>query len=209
MSVIERFDAYQQRHRSVGFPIAVIYKYADDQGGYLAALVTYYGLLSMFPLLLLLSTILGIVLAGDPGLQQQVLNSALSQFPVIGQDLARPKQLGGGTSGLLIGILGSLYGGLGVAQATQNAMNTAWAIPRNSRPNPFKGRALSLGLLATVGLAVLATTALTAIVNGAGGVADHLGILFKLAVIGATVALNAVIFTVAFRIATAREMGPS
>jgi len=168
--------------------------------------MTYYGLLSMFPLLLLGSTILGLVLAGDPGLQKQVLESALSQFPVIGSDLGQPKRIGGGTAGLLVGILGSLYGGIGVAQAVQNTMNTAWAVPRNSRPNPFKGRALSLGLLATVGLAVLATTALTAIANGAGSLADDFGVLYKLAVIVATVALNAFIFAFAFRLATARRL---
>lgn len=206
MSVIERVDAFQQRHPAVGFPLAVIYKYTDDQGGYLAALVTYYALLSLFPLLFLLSTILGLVLAGDPGLQQQVLDSALSQFPVIGQDLVRSKEIGGGTAGLVVGILGSLYGGLGVAQAVQNAMNTAWAVPRNSRPNPFKGRLLSLGLLATAGLAVLATTALTAIVAGAGGLADDLGVVFQLGVVLATVAGNAFIFAFTFRLATARPL---
>ena len=206
MSVIESIDAFQQRHRAVGFPLAVIYKYSDDQGGYLAALVTYYGLLSLFPLLLLLSTILGHVLAGDPDLQHRVLDSALSQFPVIGQDLAHPKQIGGGTTAFVVGIAGSLYGGLGVAQAAQNAMNVAWAVPRNSRPNPFKGRLLSLALIATIGLAVLATTALTAIVNGAGSLAEHLGVFFTIGVVLATIALNAGIFALAFRICTAREL---
>lgn len=206
MSVIEKVDAFQQRHPAAGFPLAVIYKYTDDQGGYLAALVTYYGLLSLFPLLLLLSTILGLVLAGDPGLQQQVLDSALSQFPVIGQDLGKPKQIGGGTAGLVVGILGSLYGGLGVAQAVQNAMNSAWAVPRNSRPNPFKSRLLSLGLLATAGLAVLATTALTVFVHSAGGLAEKLGTVFELGVLLATVGGNALIFAFTFRLATAKKL---
>ncbi len=206
MSLVEKVDAFQRRHRAAGFPIAVIYKYADDQGNYLAALVTYYALLSLFPLLLLLTTILGLVLAGDPGLQREVLDSALRQFPVIGQDLREPHRIGGGTAGLLVGILGSLYGGLGVAQALQNAMNTAWSVPRNRRPNPFKARALSLGLLATVGLAVLATTAITAIANGAGGLAEDLGGLVHLGLLLATITLNAVVFALAFRIATARRL---
>ncbi len=205
VSLTERVDAFQQRHRVVGFPIAVVYKYTDDQGGYLAALIAYYGLLSLFPLLLLLSTILKLVLAGDPALQHQVLDSALGQFPGIGKDLAT-KPAGGGTTGIVVGVLGSLYGGLGVAQALQNAMNTAWSIPRNSRPNPFKGRALSLGLLGTLGLGVIATTALTAIASGAGSIGDRLGIVFTLGVIAATVALNTGIFAFAFKIATAREL---
>ncbi len=104
-------------------------------------MIAYYGFVSLFPLLLLLSTILGFLLSGDPRLQQQILHSALSQFPVIGNQLGNPKSVGGGATGLIIGILGSLYGGLGVAQAIQYAMNTAWQVPKNSRPNPFKASA--------------------------------------------------------------------
>jgi membrane protein len=103
----------------------VLYKYFEDFGPYLAALIAYYAFVSLFPLLLLLATVLGFVLAGDPGLQQQMLHSALHQFPVVGDQLGEPTRLGGGAVGLIVGILGSLYGGLGVAQAAQYAMNTA------------------------------------------------------------------------------------
>ncbi len=184
----------------------MIYKYFDDQGGYLAALMTYYAIIGLFPLLLLGSTILGFVLKGDPELQRQVLDSALSQFPVIGSDLARPGRIGGGTSGIVIGVLGSLYGGLGVAQATQNAMNTVWAVPRNSRPNPFKARGISLVLLATVGIGVLATTALQAVITqGVLGDALKAGTL-RLLVLCANAVLNTVIFVAAFKLATARTL---
>jgi membrane protein len=206
MSLIERADGFQRRHRAVGFPLAVVYKYADDQGGHLAALVTYYGFVSLFPLLLLLSTILGFVLAGDPGLQRAVLDSALRQFPVIGRDLGHPRQIGGGTLGLVVGLLGAVYGGLGVAQALQHAMNTAWSVPRNIRPNPFRGRLLSLGLLGTVGLAVVATSALTAVGSSAAGLVPQFSAVVHGLLIAAVVALNAAIFAAAFRLTTAREL---
>src|SRR6201991_363339 len=106
-------DRLQRRNRAAGLVIAVIYKYLDDQGGYLAALITYYGFVSLFPLLLLFTTGLGVVLKGRPDLQAQVLQSALSQFPVIGGQLHHPEGLSGGTPAVLIGILGALYGGLG------------------------------------------------------------------------------------------------
>jgi uncharacterized BrkB/YihY/UPF0761 family membrane protein len=199
MWLTARLDHLQRRHPAAGFPIAVVYKFFDDQGTYLAALITYYGFLSLFPLLLLLSTILGLVLRGDPHLQHQVLSSALGQFPVIGQDLGRPRGLGGGTTGLLVGGLGSLYGGLGVGQALQNAMNTAWAVPRNQRPNPLKARARSLLLMGTAGLAVLGTTAVTALGSRAGAWAAV--VLFV-----ASVAANTAVFALAFRIATARRL---
>lgn len=198
-----KLDGFQRRHPQAGFPIAVLYKYFDDSGGYLAALIAYYGFVSLFPLLLLLSTILGFALSGDPHLQQQILHSALSQFPVIGNQLGSPKSVGGGTTGLIIGVLGSLYGGLGVAQAVQYAMNTAWRVPKNNRPNPFKARGRSLLLLATAGLAILGTTVLSTF--GAGN-AGSLGLLLKAVVLIASVVLNAAVFVLAFRIATARDL---
>jgi len=203
----QRLDDLQRRHPAAGFPLAVLYKYFDDQGGSLAALIAYYAFLSLFPLLLLLSTILGIVLVGHPGLQDQVLHSALSQFPVIGDQLGQPKRVGGGVVGLVVGILGALYGGLGVAQALQNAMNTAWVVPRNSRPNPVKARGRSLLLLATVGAALIGTTVLSAL---GGSSAGTFGAGLKVLVLVASVAVNAAAFTLALRIATTRSgRGPT
>ncbi|GAB2939404.1 hypothetical protein GCM10027047_39380 [Rhodococcus aerolatus] len=184
-------------------PLAVVYKYFDDQGGYLAALMAYYAFLSLFPLLLLLSTILGIVLVGHPAVAEQVLHSALSQFPVIGDQLGQPARIGGGVFGLVVGILGAVYGGLGVAQALQNAMNTVWSVPRNDRPNPVKARGRSLLLLVTVGVALLATTVLSAL--GGSGV-GALGVGVKFLVLVVSVAVNAAAFVVAFRVATARAL---
>ena len=117
MSFVERLDRYQRSHPRAGLPIAVLYKFFDDQGSYLAALITYYGIVSLFPLLLLLSTILNFALEGDPKLQFDVLNSALGQFPVVGSELTDPRGVSGSGAALVIGILGTLYGGLGVAQA--------------------------------------------------------------------------------------------
>ena len=136
-------DRLQRRSRAAGFVIAVIYKYVDDKGGYLAALITYYAFVSLFPLLLLLTTVLGVVLAGRPSLQEQVVHSALSQFPVIGDQLDQPRRLSGGTVGIVVGIAGALYGGLGAGQAIQHAMDTVWAVPRNVRPDPIRDARLN------------------------------------------------------------------
>ncbi|MGI9093466.1 MAG: YihY/virulence factor BrkB family protein [Mycobacteriales bacterium] len=203
MAMTARVDGFQRRHPAAGFPLAVLYKYVDDSGGYLAALIAYYGFVSLFPLLLLLSTVLGLVLTGDPGLQQQVLHSALRQFPVVGGQLGEPKRIGGGAAGLIVGVLGSLYGGLGVAQAVQYAMNTAWSVPRNNRPNPFKARGRSLLLLGTAGLAVLGTTALSTM--GASNVGSF-GTALRVLVLAASVAVNAAVFVFAFKIAPARDL---
>ena len=201
MSVSDRLDRLQRRRPVLGYPIAVVYKFVDDQGGYLAALITYYAFVSLFPALLLFSTVLGIVLAGSPELQQQILNSALGQIPVIGDELGRPERIGGGTVGLVVGVLGSLYGGLGVAVALQNAMNTAWTVPKNLRPDPIRARVRGLGLLSTVGLAVLAITALN-VLSAAGYFGPESGLVVF--VVGTSFYVG--VFVVAFRLATARPV---
>ena len=204
VAVTQRLDEYQRRHPWAGFPIALAYKYYDDFGPYLAAVLTYYGIVAIFPLLLLGSTVLSFVLAGDVQLQHKVLSSALHQFPVIGVDLAHPRRISGGAIGLTVGIIGALYGGLGVGQALQYATNTAWGIPRNSRPNPLRSRGRGLLLMATAGLAILGSTLLS-ILAGTEVVGPP-GITVKLGALGASLMINIWAYVFAFRIACAGRL---
>jgi membrane protein len=203
VAVSRGLDRFQRSHQGAGFPLAVVYKYFDDFGSYLAGLLTYYGFVSLFPLLLLLSAVLGTVLAGNQHLLNEVLTSALHQFPVIGGDLARPRHLGGGPVGLGIGIGGSLYGGLGVVQAFQYATNTVWGVPRNNRPNPLRARGRSVVLLAAAGLVFLGTTILT--IAGSGGT-GLLGIAARITAVALSVLLSAGGAVFAFRFAAARDL---
>jgi len=195
-----RLDAFQQRHTWAGFPLAVVYKFVDDQGSYLAALITYYGFLSLFPVLLLLASVLGFFLQNDPDLQQRLISSALGQFPVVGDQLGDPRGLRGSTTGVALAFAASLYGALGVAQATQNAMNVAWGVPKNKRPNPLLSRLRSLLLLATAGLTLLATFVLSTVgssgVFGSGPIRTTLLVLLS-------VAVNTGVLLLALRLATA------
>ena len=75
---------YQRRHSRLGFPLAVIYKYFDDRGSHLAALITYYAFVSLFPLLLLVYSVLGFILQGRSERAQDIEHSLLKDFPVIG-----------------------------------------------------------------------------------------------------------------------------
>jgi YihY family inner membrane protein len=206
MTLTARLDTFQRTHPGAGFPLAVIYKFADDSGTYLAALLTYYGFVSFFPLLLLFSTVLGFVVQGNPHLQDQLLHSALQQFPVIGPQLRAPQHLGGGVTGLVVGLLVAIYGGLGIAQAVQYAMNTAWSVPRHRRPNPLAARGRSLLLLCTGGVAVIGTGILSAL----GSSADAYGATFDLgaqiALTVVAVVINAIVFVLAFKLATPRRL---
>jgi membrane protein len=154
--LVDRLDDVQRRRRVVGLPLAVVYKFFDDQGNYLAAILTYYGFIAIFPLLLTASSVLGFLLQGDPALQQQILTSALGQFPIVGTQLGRPGGIQGSASAVVVGSVTALYGIIGLGQAAQNAVNVAWAIPRNSRLNPIVSRLRSLVLFIVGGLSVLA-----------------------------------------------------
>jgi membrane protein len=205
--MIGKVDDYQRRHRWLGVPLAVVYKFVDDQGSYLAALITYYGFLSLFPLLLVMSTVLGFVLPGNPGLQQQLIDSALAQFPIIGDQLTSTAQpLRGSGFGLAVGIVVSLYGGLGVAVAAQNALNQVWGVPINKRPDPFRARLRSLLMLALLGLGVLVTTVLSALAAGAGTVGAGLGVGLRVLAIVVSVAAICGLFVLGFRALTVRDV---
>src|ERR1700758_2710896 len=92
MSIADRLhalDRRQQRSPRIGFLAAVVKKFGDDQAGQLAALIAYYGFVSLFPLLLVLVTVLGFALQGDAGLRREILNGTLGQFPLISDQISR------------------------------------------------------------------------------------------------------------------------
>jgi len=162
---VRAVDDFQRKHPVLGFPLAVIYKYFDDQGPYLGAIITYYSFIAIFPLLLIGSSILGFVLQGNPELQDRLLDSALAQFPLVGDHLGRPEGIKGSTSAIVVGLLAAGYGCLGVGQSTQNASNVAWAVPRSSRPNPIILRLRSLVLLAMAGTGIMMIAVIQVIVD--------------------------------------------
>jgi membrane protein len=202
--VLDTADRAQRRAPVLGFPLAVVYKFFDDQGNYLAAIMTYYAFVAIFPLLLLGSSILGFFLQGNPGLQDQLIDSALAQFPIIGDQLGQPEGLQGSTAGVVLGALVALYGALGLGQALQNALNIAWSVPRNSRPNPVLLRLKSLALLLTAGLALLALSVLSALSSNTSVLGDTLA-SYSWSIWLATVVINTFVLAVLFRYGTARN----
>ena len=203
--LVDRVDALQRRRRVLGFPLGVVYKFFDDQGNYLAAVVTYYAFVAIFPLLLIASSVLGFLLQGNPSLKNAVLTSALSQFPIVGTQLGKPGGLQGSGSAVVVGSIAALYGVLGLGQAAQNAVNVAWAVPRNSRLNPLLSRLSSLGLLMLAGLTVLAVTVISS-------VGSHLEVFgtdadrgVKLLVAALSVAVNAAVLALMMHFAVARR----
>lgn len=197
---IGRIDAFQRKHAIIGFPIAVVYKYFDDQGPYLAAIISYYAFIAIFPLLLISTSILGFVLQNDPDLRNRLLDSALSQFPIVGDALGRPKELNGSTGAIVIGSLAALYGSMGLGQATQNAANIAWSVPRNSRANPFLLRLRSIFFLAASGFGILLIAVITTVFSNPKQIGVGVSSEITLAIKLVGFLLSIVIFGALFRL---------
>ena len=157
-------DRLQRRHGWLGFPYAVIKKYGDDDGGREAALITYYGFLSIFPLLLLAVAVLSRVLADNPELRQRLITeivpSAL-RSTVENSATALPAS----TLPFIAGLIGLLFSGTGVVFSAYQTLNHVAAVPRRLRAG-FASRyvrvfvvlaMLLLGALAAGGLTVVVT----------------------------------------------------
>jgi YihY family inner membrane protein len=198
--LIAEVDRFQADRPWLAVPVATVKKFGDDRAGSLAALIAYYGFFSLFPLLVVLVTIVGFVLSGHEGLQHDILNSAVAQFPVIGDQLRRNTgRLDTNGLALVVGSVVALWAGTGVVKAAQDAMNDVWAVPRQKRPNLLKATARSFVMFAVLGGGLVLTTALTGAI-GTNLVPRPVGV-----VLGA--ALNIAIVLGAFRVLTIPAVG--
>ena len=200
-AVIRQVDGFLQRHPATAFPVAVLKKFGEDEAGNLAALIAYYGFFSLFPLLLVFVTILGLVLRDNPSLQQSIVDSALANFPVIGAQISRNvRALAGSGLELGIGIALTVWSGLRVAKAVQSAMNTVWNVPHKRRPNFLFSTLRAVAMLAVLGVLTLASAA-----AGSAG-AGSSNLLWGILGIAVSLVLNFALFTLAFRILTSEEV---
>jgi YihY family inner membrane protein len=201
--VIRRVDAGQQRHKATAFVVGLIKKYGDDNGGVLVANLAHSGFVSLFPLLLVLVTLLGLVASNDPAVRHQVLTAVAHQVPLIGDQLAgNVHQLRRSSIiGLVVGLLVLIWGAAGLAQAGLFTMEQVWNLPGPARPGyvPRLGRALVF--LAVLGLGVVVTTLLTSL-----GLYGHgPGVLAVAGVILVAVA-NVGMFFLSFRVLTPKAV---
>ena len=80
--LLRRADKQHQQRAWIAFPYAAMKKFGDDQAGNLAALIAYYGFLSLFPLMMVLVTLLGLLLRNNPSCRtpSEPLRSPTSPF---------------------------------------------------------------------------------------------------------------------------------
>jgi YihY family inner membrane protein len=200
--LVRRVDAFQQRHRLAGFVFGVVKKFGDDRAGSLAALIAFYGFLALFPLLLLTVTVLGFVAQHNPDFQRSLVDSALSEFPVIGDQIGRNvTSLRGTGLGLVVSLIGLAWGSLGFTQAGQHAMAQVWNVPGVRRPGFLPRLARGAAIIVVLGLGTLATTTFSGV-----GVFNSPNLALRALTVIVSGVLNVGISAAAFRLLTPRTV---
>ena len=198
---IRAVDTFQRRRPWAAFPIAVVKRFGDSGAGSLAATLAYYGFFSLFPLLMVFTSIAGIVMSGRPDVQERLLRSALAQFPVIGTEIrSNIGSIEGSVLTVVVGLALALWAGLGAARAAQVAMDTVWDVPRKRRRGTPASIAIALAMLGVVAAFVMGSAALTTISTAASGAAGRV-----LGLAGSAL-LNVVFFAIAYRVLTAAQL---
>ncbi len=201
MKWLERVDGFQQRHRWLALPIAVNKRFGEHDGTRLSATVSYYCFFSVFPLLLVFVTVLGIVLDGNPELRQDLLDSAVAQLPVIGSEIAADQApLEGSVPVLVIGLATAIWAGMAAVGALQQALDELADVPVHQRPNFALKRLRSLAFLAAfgIGLAVSVLASNVATLFDTGPIAEGASMV-------ATFLVNSLLVLAMFTLLAARR----
>ncbi len=164
--MIASIDGWQRRARWAGVPYAVVTKFGDDNANLLVVALAWYGFTAIFPLLLIVVTVFGFI--GAKSLGTGIINT-LHQFPVVGSSFnpASSGSLHGSTVGLIVGLIGLLYGAQGVTQTAQQAMATVWNVPQNQRTGFASRLGRSLGGLFIIGITFVINASVTSYATGA------------------------------------------
>jgi uncharacterized BrkB/YihY/UPF0761 family membrane protein len=200
--VMGAVDGFQRRYRWVGVPYAVQKKFGDDNANLVAVALAWYGFTAIFPLLLVVVTVFGFI--GKASIGTGLVNT-LHEFPVIGASFnpASSTSLHGSTAGLVVGLLGLIYGAQGVTQTAQLAMATVWNIPQDERTGFLPRLGRSLAGLITIGGAFL----INAFVSGylTGGTSNY---AIRIPIIAGLLVINAALYFATFALLTAKVIGP-
>ena len=194
LALLRRLDSYQRRKAPAAVIVATLKKTSDDGGGGFAALIAYYGFLSLFPLLLLAISILGFIVQSNTSALRTIEHSGLPNIQPLGDTLKHGHLRGSGI-GLAVGALGALWGGLAVTLAVQNVFNQIVAVPYDRRPNFIKLRLRGLRLLGTIGTLEIIATTIAGVMSGG----LHAAVWLKVAAFAVALAFNVLLFFIAFR----------
>jgi len=199
-TLVDRADAWQQHHRGSAFLVAVLLRYREDRGRDYGVLLTYYGFVSLFPLLMVLVTVLGIVLDHNAELRDRILDSVFARIPVLGVQL-RDSTTGLSSSGwlLVIGLLVAIWSGLAVAKRAEDALNLQWGVPRFPLPSFVDTQLRAVGALAVIGGGIVVGTTATSVAAALPGLPWEGRLVGGMVAIAVNIAMLIVFYRVLLR----------
>jgi len=161
--LIQDIDAFQRRHIITAFVYAVIKKYSQDNCGYQSVIITYYGFLSLFPLLVVFTSLTKLLLKNSSSLREKIINNTVHYFPIVGNQIQNsirsPKETG---VALIISLIIMLYGARGVANALQYSLSSLWYVPQFKMASFIKNLLRSLGIIIVGGVGLLIASTISA-----------------------------------------------
>ncbi len=167
-----------------------------------AAVITYYGFLSVFPLFMVASAALALLLRTNEGLKEEILTTAVAQFPVIGTQIREESgALQGSVVAIVIGLLVTLWAATRAFVGVQSAFDDAWEIPINDRANIVITRVRALAGVGIIGTGIVGATIVSALAAAA-----NIAILSRGGLALATVAINIAVLAVMIRTLTAAKV---
>jgi len=201
MSLLQKVDSAQKRTTVTSVAVATFKKFKEDQSTNMAAMIAFWAFFSIFPLMMVLVTVLGWVLPASD--KNNVLGHIANMFPLL--DPNTIKGLSGSWWALVVGVVTSLWSGIGVVRTTQAAFDSVWEIPQHARPGMLGQVLRSISVLGTIGVGLVLTTLISGLVTGSStGV--HLGAAGRIAGFVVSAALDVGLFVAAFRMLTDREI---
>lgn len=207
--VSDRVDFFQRRHPVLAFPHAVQKRYGEEYSGRLGAVISYYAVFALLPLLLAFVTLLRIVLRADDDLRNRLLDAVWKQLPFVGPDIrGGVEPLAGNPLIVVASLLVTVWGARRVAQASQDAVNQMWGVPMYARPGFFPKMLRTVAVFALLGVATLGTSIMTGFTLGrrlhpVATVATNLG-----SVVVSTLVMAGLYFLLCSRRLSPRELAP-
>jgi YihY family inner membrane protein len=201
MKMMDRIDVGQKRFKPTSVAVATFKKFSEDKTTTLAATIAFWGFFSIFPLFLVLVTVLGWVLPASD--KANVLKHVASMFPLL--DTSTIKGLSGSLWALILGVVTALWSGMGAVRTVQNAFNSVWEIPYHERPGLVEQIGRSLFVLLTIGAGIVISTLITGFVTS-NSTGVNLGAAGRILGLVIAVVLDIGLFVAAFRLLTDREI---
>jgi YihY family inner membrane protein len=200
----DRFDLWQQGVPVVAFPISVWLRYREDRVFEYAALLSYYGFFSLFPILTAGVTVLGFVLDDNPTLRSELLETVFARIPFLGEALSQQIEgLEGNGIVLAVAVGITLWAGIGVVRVAQDGFNTMWSVSITRWPSFFPKILRALAAVLVVGGAFLVAT----VAAGISTFGFDLPAVQRIAGITGAMTINAALLLVVFKVLTVSDVG--